>query len=103
MNEYILLFGLNEEVALIADVTQKSANIQLVFAFNLLKHGIQHDVRSWKTNGKIFNYLFPGSKIEPLRKSRRTSTANSGAAMNDDWPSSNRISCCRLANKAQNR
>ena len=48
MNENVLLFGLDEEIALIADVTQKSPNVQFVLALNLLQHGVQNDVRSYK-------------------------------------------------------
>lgn len=46
MDENVLLFGLYEEVTLIADVTQESANIQLIFTLYLLKHSIQDYVSS---------------------------------------------------------
>jgi hypothetical protein len=35
VDEYVLLFGLDEKVALIADVTQKAANIYFIFTFDL--------------------------------------------------------------------
>ena len=34
MNENVLLFGLDEEIALIADVAQEAAYVQFILAFN---------------------------------------------------------------------
>jgi hypothetical protein len=44
VNEYVLLFGLDEKIALIADVAQEAAYVQFVLAFNLFEHSVQHNV-----------------------------------------------------------
>lgn len=44
MNEYVLLFGLDKKIALIADVAQEAAYVQFILAFNLLEHSVQHNV-----------------------------------------------------------
>ena len=46
VNEYVLLFSLDEEIALIAYVAQEAAYVQFILAFNLFKHSVQHNVGS---------------------------------------------------------
>ncbi len=46
VDEDVLLFGLHQKVALVADVAQEAADVELVLALDLLQHGVQHDVRS---------------------------------------------------------
>ena len=46
VDEYVLLLSLYEKIALIADVTQETTDIQFIFTLYLLQHGIQHDISS---------------------------------------------------------
>ena len=71
----VLLFRLNEEVALIADMAKKAAHIQLVLHFNLLEHGVEDDVGARPTD--------------------------SGAAVDDDGSGSDGVGRCRLSHEAE--
>lgn len=67
VNKDVLLFGLDQKVTLIANVTEEATDVELVLSFDLLQHGIQHDVS--------------------------TSTTHTGATVDDYWTSSDRIGC----------
>lgn len=47
MNENVLLFRLDEEVTLIANVAQKASHVQFALALDLFQHGVQNDVSAW--------------------------------------------------------
>lgn len=67
VNKDVLLFGLDQKVALIANVAEEATDVELILSFDLLQHGIQYDVS--------------------------TSTAHTRATVDDYWTSSDRIGC----------